>query len=190
MNQTFQDFLHVSRTIARKQNFISSVPHITHTDIQQTCPNRVSLYNSVLLTNAMEPRSILYRRLDSGKSVQTYTPERHSNLARRPGGFVFLPGKLPPSSENNGCRRLTKLLLNVTIERSFGAVHVVLSPENTVGDLIKTAVEIYVKEMRRPVLTETDPHRFELHYSQFSLESKLYIKHFFIPPSFFIFLFY
>ncbi|KAI4382278.1 hypothetical protein MLD38_008259 [Melastoma candidum] len=35
---------------------------------------------------------------------------------------------------------LTKLLLNVTIQGSVGAVHVVMSPESTVGDLIAASV--------------------------------------------------
>ncbi|XP_043703456.1 uncharacterized protein At4g22758-like isoform X2 [Telopea speciosissima] len=67
--------------------------------------------------------------------------------------------------------RLTKLLLNVTIQRSFGAVQVVMSPELMVGDLIVAAVRLYAKEGRRPLLPTTDPSDFDLHYSQFSLES-------------------
>ena len=61
----------------------------------------------------------------------------------------------------------------MNIESSLGPVHVVMSSENTVNDLIKVAIEIYVKEKRRPLLEETDPKFFQLHYSQFSLESKL-----------------
>lgn len=68
--------------------------------------------------------------------------------------------------------RLTKLLLNVTIQGSLGPVQVVTSPESTVGDLVATAVKIYAKECRRPILPTTDPAMFDLHYSQFSLESK------------------
>ncbi|XP_043719582.1 uncharacterized protein At4g22758-like [Telopea speciosissima] len=67
--------------------------------------------------------------------------------------------------------RLTKLLLNVMIQRSLGAVKVVMSPESTVGDLIAAAVRLYAKEGRRPLLPMTDPADFDLHYSQFSLES-------------------
>ncbi|KAK9279692.1 hypothetical protein L1049_013372 [Liquidambar formosana] len=67
--------------------------------------------------------------------------------------------------------RLTKLLLNVTIQRSAGAVQVVMTPESTVGDLIAAAVRQYAKEGRRPILPTTDPSGFGLHYSQFSLES-------------------
>jgi hypothetical protein len=52
---------------------------------------------------------------------------------------------------------MTKLLLNVTIERSLGPVQVVISPEKTTGDLIKAALEIYAREKRRPLLPETDP---------------------------------
>lgn len=67
--------------------------------------------------------------------------------------------------------RLTKLLLKVTIERSLGAIHLVMSPESTVGDFIAAAVRQYVKEGIRPLLQTTDPSRFDLHYSTFSLES-------------------
>ncbi|KAI3843022.1 hypothetical protein MKW92_009422 [Papaver armeniacum] len=68
-------------------------------------------------------------------------------------------------------KKLTKLLLNVTIERSLGPVHVITSSEKSVEELIKSALEIYVKEKRRPLLIETNPSSFELHYSQFCLES-------------------
>lgn len=79
-----------------------------------------------------------------------------------------------PSTERNE-KRPKKLLVKVTVERSLGPMHVLVSPEQTVADLIKTAVEMYVKEGRRPLLCETDPKEFELHYSQFSLESKLFL---------------
>ncbi|KAL5709605.1 hypothetical protein ACHQM5_020272 [Ranunculus cassubicifolius] len=75
-----------------------------------------------------------------------------------------LPERIPP-------KRPTKLLLNVTLERSLGAVQVVISPEVNVGDLVAAAVRQYVKEGRRPFLLTTDPTCFNLHYSQFSLES-------------------
>ncbi|MCD7446958.1 hypothetical protein HAX54_020736 [Datura stramonium] len=67
--------------------------------------------------------------------------------------------------------KLTKLLLNVNIQNSLGPVHVVMPPENTVGELIRVAIEIYVKEKRRPLLPSSDPLCYELHYSQFSLEN-------------------
>ncbi|XP_048320072.2 uncharacterized protein At4g22758 [Ziziphus jujuba] len=107
------------------------------------------------------------------RSLHTFPPDRHSDIFRRPGGLISVPGKLKPASapENRAPRRLTKLLLNVTIERSLGPVQVVMPPENTVGDLVKSAMEIYVREKRRPLLVDNNPHRFELHYSQFSLES-------------------
>ncbi|KAJ0714830.1 hypothetical protein HanPI659440_Chr13g0493811 [Helianthus annuus] len=67
--------------------------------------------------------------------------------------------------------KLTKLLLNVTVQRSLGPVHVLISPEATVGDLIASALRQYLKEGIRPILTSQDPFGFDLHYSQFSLES-------------------
>ncbi|CAN6695517.1 unnamed protein product [Malus baccata var. baccata] len=67
--------------------------------------------------------------------------------------------------------KLTKLLLNVTIQGSVGAVQVVMSPESKVGDLVAAAVRQYGKEGRRPILPSVEPSFFDLHYSQFSLES-------------------
>ncbi|KAJ0238933.1 Uncharacterized protein HA466_0234670 [Hirschfeldia incana] len=67
--------------------------------------------------------------------------------------------------------RLTKLLLNVTVQGSLGALQIIISPESTVDDLIDAAIRLYVKEARRPFLPESEPARFDLHYSQFSLES-------------------
>ncbi|KAL2541049.1 hypothetical protein Adt_02027 [Abeliophyllum distichum] len=68
-------------------------------------------------------------------------------------------------------RHLTKLLLNVTIQRSIGAVQVVMPPESTVEDLIAAALRQYAKEGRRLILPSTNPSGFDLHYSQFRLES-------------------
>ncbi|XP_059314808.1 uncharacterized protein At4g22758-like [Lycium ferocissimum] len=67
--------------------------------------------------------------------------------------------------------KLTKLLLNVTIQRSIGPVQVLISLESTVQDLIAAALRQYSKEGRRPVLTSSNPADYDLHYSQFSLES-------------------
>ncbi|XP_059290221.1 uncharacterized protein LOC132043766 [Lycium ferocissimum] len=67
--------------------------------------------------------------------------------------------------------KLTKLLVNVNIQNSLGPVHLVMTSEKNVGELIKAAIDIYVKEKRRPLLTSSDPLCYQLHYSQFSLES-------------------
>ncbi|KAL8501239.1 hypothetical protein ACS0TY_020696 [Phlomoides rotata] len=67
--------------------------------------------------------------------------------------------------------KLTKLLLNVTIQRSLGAVRVVLPLEATAEDLMAAALRQYKKEARLPVLNSIDSSGFDLHYSQFSLES-------------------
>ncbi|KAI3892042.1 hypothetical protein MKX03_030876 [Papaver bracteatum] len=73
---------------------------------------------------------------------------------------------------DDGKKKLMKLLLNVTIERSLGPVQVITSSEKSVEELFKSALEIYVKEKRRPLLIETNPSYFELHCSQFCLEKK------------------
>ncbi|KAJ0616757.1 hypothetical protein HanIR_Chr02g0094041 [Helianthus annuus] len=66
--------------------------------------------------------------------------------------------------------KLTKLLLNVTVERSLVPVHVLISPESTVGDLIAAVLQQYSKEGRRPVIEAFNYPGFDLHYSQFCLE--------------------
>lgn len=68
--------------------------------------------------------------------------------------------------------KLTKLLLNVTIQRSLGAVKVVMPLEATAEDLIAAALRQYAKEARVHVLPSSEASDFDLHYSQFSLESK------------------
>lgn len=87
----------------------------------------------------------------------------------------LLAGRRSAVEEMVRPQKLTKLLLHVTILRSPGAVHVLLPPEATVEDLMAAALRQYVKEARRPVLPSTVASGFDLHYSQFSLESKLLI---------------
>ncbi|KAJ4724938.1 Pentatricopeptide (PPR) repeat-containing protein-like [Melia azedarach] len=92
---------------------------------------------------------------------------------RRPKTLPDLLQDRSVASLSPGARpkKLTKLLLNVTIQGSVGAVQVIMSPENTVADLVAAAISQYVKECRRPILPTTNPSGFDLHYSQFSLES-------------------
>ncbi|KAF7016392.1 unnamed protein product [Triticum aestivum] len=68
-------------------------------------------------------------------------------------------------------RTPSKVLVNVTVQRSLWPLHVMASAEWSVADLVAASVGIYVKEGRRPLLPATDPSTFGLHYSQFSLES-------------------
>lgn len=134
-----------------------------------------------------------HRRSTSERSLETFPPERYSGLVRRQGGLISVPRNLisaKQKNESSSKRVLTKLLLNVNIERSLGPVHVILSPENTVKDLVKSAIDIYVKERRRPLLEQIDPDRFELHYSQFSLESKFWLRVYFLFSCFRDFYFY
>lgn len=118
----------------------------------------------------------------SERSLQNSSQERHgadADFARAQGGHISAPPRrlmlAPPSGmvgKDPGGLRLTKVLVNVNMERSIGPVQVLISPEKTVRELIAAAMEIYVKEKRRPLLKHIDPNFFELHYSQFSLESK------------------
>ena len=76
-------------------------------------------------------------------------------------------------------REPPKALVKVTTMGSLGPVQVVMRPESTVVDLVAAAIRQYVKEGRRPILPSNDPSHFDLHYSQFSLESKHFIYLFF-----------
>ncbi|KAG6570844.1 hypothetical protein SDJN03_29759, partial [Cucurbita argyrosperma subsp. sororia] len=71
----------------------------------------------------------------------------------------------------NGRPKMTKLLLNVTIQGILGPVQVLMSSEMTVADLVAATIRQYMKEGRRPILPTVNPSAFDLHYSQFSLES-------------------
>lgn len=70
-------------------------------------------------------------------------------------------------------RRLTRLLVNVTVDRSLWPVHLVLGADATVADLVRAAVAAYVREGRRPPLhpPADAADGFELHFSKYSLES-------------------
>lgn len=65
----------------------------------------------------------------------------------------------------------SKALVTVAVHRSMWPLHVMARAEWRVVDLVAAAVELYVKEGRRPPLPSADPSAFGLHYSQFSLES-------------------
>lgn len=81
----------------------------------------------------------------------------------------LLAGRNLPATAPDVRPKLTKVLLNVTVQGSVGAVQVLMSPESTVGELISAAIQQYKKEGRRPIIAKDS--RFDLHYSQFSLES-------------------
>jgi hypothetical protein len=65
----------------------------------------------------------------------------------------------------------SKALVTVAVQRSMWPLQVMAAAEWRVADLVAAAVELYVREGRRPLLPSADPSAFGLHYSQFSLES-------------------
>ena len=80
-------------------------------------------------------------------------------------------------SEMPAAPRLTRLLVNVTVERSLWPVHLVLGVDATVADLSRAAVAAYVAEGHRPPLPaegvdDDAAARFELHLSKFSLDGE------------------
>ncbi|KAF9676270.1 hypothetical protein SADUNF_Sadunf09G0121100 [Salix dunnii] len=128
-----------------------------------------------------------YRRGGGGQE-----PERNKKNRLTEKALSF-HGKIPAGMSEKGIRRpktlpdllsgmnspatvpavrpkLTKVLLNVTVQGSVGAVQVLMSLESTVGELIAAAIQQYTKEGRRSIIAN-DSSRFDLHYSQFSLES-------------------
>ena len=124
--------------------------------------------------NRKEPEKNRRGRLsEKASSFHGRIPTMAPAELRRPKTLPDLLSERTVSISSDARPKLTKLLLNVTIQGSLGAVQVVMSPENTVGDLIIAAVGQYSKEGRRPILPSTDTSLFDLHYSQFSLESKI-----------------
>lgn len=114
------------------------------------------------------------------QSLQSLTPQATDAatmlpLSRRPESVPNLPlfrtAAQQAQLSSTTTRVPAKLLLNVTVQRSLGPVQVIISPGSTVADLVRAAVAAYVKEGRRPLLPGPDPAGYELHYSQFSLES-------------------
>ncbi|CAN6438666.1 unnamed protein product [Victoria cruziana] len=117
---------------------------------------------------------------DKGKRAASFHgripsgPRESSAVLRRPKTQPELFGSGRPDSlpaaEFQCPPRPTKLLLNVTVQRSLGPIHIIISIESTVEDLISATLREYAKEGRRPILSSTDASAFDLHYSQFSLE--------------------
>ncbi|XP_037419252.1 uncharacterized protein At4g22758-like [Triticum dicoccoides] len=72
--------------------------------------------------------------------------------------------------------RLTRLLVNVTMERSLWPVHVLLGADTTVVDLARATVDAYAAEGRRRPLpadegATDEAARFELHLSRYALDA-------------------
>ncbi|CAI9093837.1 OLC1v1029422C1 [Oldenlandia corymbosa var. corymbosa] len=140
------------------------------------------IYLIVLIFNRMENFRSPFRKnsadtSSSDDAAAAAQDGKHELVRTRVGGILEVPvaarwlGKAAAWGKDNGEQRKPgKLLLNVNIENSVGAVQVVMLPENTVHDLKKAVVEIYVREKRRPFLACSDPRCFVLHYSPFSLE--------------------
>lgn len=116
------------------------------------------------------------RLAEKSSSFHGRSPSETTSQLRRPKTVSdLLPSRsavVTTSLEQQRPMKLTKLLLNVTVQGSVGAVQVLMTPESTVGDLVAAALCQYFKEGRRPILPTVEPSRFNLHYSQFSLECK------------------
>lgn len=158
------------------QNLVSLTIDISDTlSLQSPMPNNKNQRNSPVETHRRgkltEKSSSFYGHTSSTApmlaSTQIRRPKTMPELVldrKRAAITTTLPEIFP--------RQPSKLLLKVTMMGSLGPVQVLMTPESSVGDLIAAAVRLYVKEGRRPILPSNEASRFDLHYSQFSLESK------------------
>ncbi|KAF3681499.1 putative histone deacetylase HDT1-like [Capsicum annuum] len=118
------------------------------------------------LKGKLSEKSMSFQGYISGSTSELYRmPRTAPDLFSGKGSIAGSPMEFQVKP------KLTKLLLNVTIQRSLGPLQVLISPESTVHDLIAAVVRQYSKEGRRPALYSTDFSRYDLHYSQFSLAS-------------------
>uniref|UniRef100_A0A453QJL8 DUF7054 domain-containing protein n=1 Tax=Aegilops tauschii subsp. strangulata TaxID=200361 RepID=A0A453QJL8_AEGTS len=93
-----------------------------------------------------------------------------------PAAVEALLGHPVAALSERSAPRLTRLLVNVTVERSLWPVHVLLGSDATVADLARAAVDAYAAEGRRPPLPIDDgatdaAARFELHLSKYALDA-------------------
>lgn len=104
-------------------------------------------------------------------------PHRNGQMSRprTVPDLVSYGGAITATMPEDVPRVPPKLLIKVTVQGSLGPVQVVMTAESSVNDLVAATVRQYVKEGRRPVVPTTDPSHYDLHYSQFSLESE-YLK--------------
>uniref|UniRef100_A0A0E0K0J6 DUF7054 domain-containing protein n=1 Tax=Oryza punctata TaxID=4537 RepID=A0A0E0K0J6_ORYPU len=119
-----------------------------------------------------------------GRGAAEQQQQRHPLLKQRPrtqpdllAGFrgqSFRRGgdTVPPAAgERRAPAAPSRVLLTVAVRQSMWPLHVMARTEWSVADLVAAAVELYVREGRRPLLPSGDPAAFGLHFSQFSLQS-------------------
>ncbi|BAF08916.1 uncharacterized protein At4g22758 [Oryza sativa Japonica Group] len=103
--------------------------------------------------------------------------QRHSLLKQRPRTQPDLLAGLRGQSfrrgggEGRAPAGPSRVLLTVAVRQSMWPLHVMARAEWSVADLVAAAVELYIREGRRPLLPSADPAAFGLHFSQFSLQS-------------------
>ncbi|XBI06769.1 hypothetical protein VPH35_134754 [Triticum aestivum] len=91
-----------------------------------------------------------------------------------PAAVAALLGHPVAALSERPAPRLTRLLMNVTVQQSLWPVHVLLGADATVADFTRAAVAAYAAEGHRPPLPAdngaTDAAaRFELHLSKYAL---------------------
>uniref|UniRef100_A0A803N016 DUF7054 domain-containing protein n=1 Tax=Chenopodium quinoa TaxID=63459 RepID=A0A803N016_CHEQI len=115
-------------------------------------PSPNSSRNGILFSPRVSERSMSFSSRTTGVSPATENLRRPKTVPDLKSKSAMQFSGESPVNEEVKPKKLTKVLLNVTIQGSVGAVQ-------------------YVKEGRRPVLSSAIVDDFDLHYSQFSLES-------------------
>eukprot|EP01018_Ginkgo_biloba_P026231 Gb_07712 [translate_table: standard] len=108
------------------------------------------------------------------RSTRTHPDQLINSRINNPCHLSFISERDPFFTKNSLQEQIVpnaRLLLNVTVLRSIGVFHVLISKDATVHDVIKATLALYAKEGRRPLLSSEDPSSFGLHYSQFSMDS-------------------
>ncbi|KAH9328240.1 hypothetical protein KI387_000348, partial [Taxus chinensis] len=122
---------------------------------------RFSLLHGEPLDKISDPKS--------KEGISMRRPKTHPELLNRDKpAFERTPWlnlEMPPVLRKSGA----KLLVNVTVLQSIGALRVLMPTDGTVVDVITATLALYAKEGRRPILS-TDPLSFGLHYSQFTID--------------------
>lgn len=110
---------------------------------------------------AEQQRHLLKQRPRTQPDLLAGVRGRSFRRAAEDGGGGGNPRRPAPS----------KVLVTVAVRASMWPLHVMACAEWRVADLVAAAVELYVREGRRPLLPSASASAFGLHYSQFSLQS-------------------
>lgn len=89
------------------------------------------------------------------------------------GVFLFLMSNMLKDFVQKGYKKDAKVVVNVTVEGSPGAVRTMVKLGSSVDETIRLVIDKYSEEGRTPRLDKNrDDSSFQLYQSHFSLQSK------------------